>query len=131
MKKIAIAILTVVLAMAANAEIMKVSDDDVLSTYYSTELKDYRLMIVDNVEDVGLMNNAWDKNWENYKHPHKSTKAQLILPVTEAKEDILKLLDITGAVYMVKEDQEGKICMRFWKNKKGEIYLKMVTWKNQ
>lgn len=131
MKKIVIAILTVVLAMAANAEIMKVSDYDGLSTYYSTELKDYDLMVVDNVEDVEPMNNAWDKTWRNYKHPHKSTKAQLILPVTEAKEDILKLLDITGAVYMVKEDQEGKICMRFWKNKKGEIYLKMVTWKNQ
>ena len=66
-----------------------------------------------------------------YKHPHKSTKAQLILPVPEASEDILKLLDITGAVYMVREDQDGKICMRYWKNKKGEIYLKMVAWKNQ
>lgn len=112
----------------ANAEIIMINNSNGLSTYYSTELKDYNIMVVDNVEDVYLMNNAWDKNWENYKYPHKSTKAQLILPVTEASEDILELLDITGAVYMVKEDQGGKICMRFWKNKKGEIYLKMVTW---
>lgn len=112
----------------ANAEILKVSDSNGLSTYYSTELKGYSVMVVNSKEDVSLMNNAWDKTWENYKYPHNSTKAQLILPVDEAKEDILRLLDITGAVYMVKEDQDGKICTRYWKNKKGQIYLKMVTW---
>lgn len=112
----------------ANAEITKVNNSDGLSTYYSTELKGYNIMVVDNVEDVYLMNNAWDKTWANYKYPHKSTKTEIVLPVIEASEDMLKLLDITGAVYMVKEDQEGKICTRFWKNKNGEIYLRMVAW---
>lgn len=93
----------------ANAEVIMIDNKNGLSTYYSTELgSKYSIMVVDNVEDVYLMNNAWDKNWENYKYPHKSTKAEIVLPVTEASEDILKLLDITGAVYMVREDQDGK-----------------------
>lgn len=120
--------ITMFTIIKAFGEVTKVQDSNGLSTYYSTELKDYNIMVVDNVEDVYLMNNAWDKTWENYKYPHKSTKAEIVLPVTEASEDIFKLLDITGAVYMVKEDQDGKICMRFWKNKKGEIYVRMVVW---
>lgn len=128
MKKFLIALIVFAAAAFGYSEITKIKDSDGLSTYYSTELKDYSIMVVDNVEDVYLMNNAWDKTWANYKYPHKSTKAEIVLPVTEASEDIFKLLDITGAVYMVKEDQEGKICTRFWKNEKGEIYLKMVAW---
>lgn len=125
---LAVMALTMFAVIKANAEIVKVKNSDGLSTYYSTELEDYSILVVDNVEDVLLMNNAWDKTWENYKYPHKSAKAEIVLPVTEAKEDIFKLVDITGAVYMVKEDQGGKICMRYWKNKKGEIYLRMVSW---
>lgn len=120
--------ITMFAVIKANAEIIKIDDKDGLSTYFSTELIDTHIMVVNSKEGIAAMNNVWDKEWANYVFPFKSEKSEIILPVNEASKDILKLLDIYGAVYMVRDDCEGKVVTRFWRDKKGQAYLKMVLW---
>ena len=132
MKKFLIALMvfaTVALGFGY-AEITKVKDSNGFSTYYSTELKNHNILVLNNVEEARRFNTLWEEIIVEDRPQNVVVTERTSHPAaSEVKEDILKLLDITGAVYMDKDYRDGKVWTKFWKNEKGEIYVREVMWK--
>ena len=130
MKKFLIALMVFTAAAFGYSEITKVNDSNGFSTYYSTELKKHNILVINNVEEARRFNTLWEEIivedrpqnvvvTERTSHPNAS----------EVTGDILKLLDITGAVYMDRDYRDGKVWTKIWRNEKGEIYIREVMWK--
>jgi len=130
MKKFLIALIVFAAAAFGYSEITKVKDSDVFSTYYSTELKNHNILVLNNIEEVYRFNTLWEEIVVDDRPQSMVATERTSHPdASEVKEDILKLLDITGAVYMDKDYRDGKVWTRFWKNEKGEIYVREIMWK--
>jgi len=137
MKKIAITILTVVLIMAANAEVTKVQDLNGCDLYFSTQLWTC-VSIPDSKEDTFFLSEmllsmsrtdtpCYEENYKGYPRLEETKE----LKAEDLKEDVLKLLDISGSFYLTDSYWGGKLKggsteMLFWKE--GErIYLHRVV----
>jgi len=124
MKKIAITILTVVLIMAANAEVTKVKDlNGGYALYYSTQL--WTCVTVSDSKDeiIRACNELEATNTPYYKEHYEGLprfEETKILKAEELNEDILKLLDISQAFYLTGS------C---WAGKKGGWHNTVAYWK--
>lgn len=124
------AIVLFVMTVFANAEITKVKDSNGFSTYYSTELRNHHILVLNDVEEVCVFNTLWEEITVEDRPQNVVVTERTSHPSpNEVKEDILKLLDITGAVYMDKDYRDGKVWTKFWKNEKGQIYVREIMWK--
>lgn len=132
MRKILVALMVLVSVSFASAEITKVEDSGGFSTYYSTELRNHHILVLNDVEDVIRFNTLWEEIIVEDRPQNAVVTERTSHPASsEVKEDILKLLDITGAVYMSKDYRDGKVWTKFWKNEKGQIYVREIMWKIQ
>lgn len=131
-KLIAIFVVTTITMFAvikAFGEVTKVNDSNGFSTYYSTELKNHHILVLNNVEDVCRFNTSWEEIMAEERPQNVVVTERTSHPSSsEVKEDILKLLDITGAVYMDEYYRDGKVWTKFWRNKNGQIYVREIMW---
>lgn len=124
--------ITTFTVMKANAEVTKVKDSNVFSTYYSTELRNHHILVLNSVEEVYRFNTLWEEIAVEDRPQNVVVEEKTSHPTpSEVKDDLLKLLDITGAVYMDKDYRDGKVWTKIWRNESGQIYIREILWKYQ
>lgn len=132
MRKFLIVLIVFTTVALGYAEITKIDDSDSFSTYYSTELRNHHILVLNNAEEVCRFNTIWEEIIVEDRPQNAVVSERTSHPApSEVKEDILKLLDINDAVYMDKDYSDGKVWTKFWKNENGQIYVREIMWKLQ
>lgn len=129
MKKIVIAILTVVLAMAANAEVKPVGVESHMLKCHSTQMNADVLVPCCSEKDVYLSDQFWDEVAADEGDIPGFKRTEMTIVFDSVCEDASKLLEPSNSFYIVVDGPEYKERSRVWKSREtGKFYQKRVSW---